>query len=459
LLVGLGALATCGVSSGDDIDIPDIGEPFDVKAFEAYSLPAGKNADSLYLLAQRSLVKLDYHRLEFAASQATEKSARQAALRGWREANEGARHWLDANTKALGVWKVGTERAEAIEVPLSEFEYESLLPIAQDARVFTMLALLKASQLTSEGHTAEAWSWYRAALRASRHIGMYGCAVERMIGTEVCRLARAPILNWAARPEVSAADLRQALTDVAVVDAMTAPVSRTLKVEYLSVRHSIPRILANLRKEHPFVAVAVRQSGRPEKMVRVANLWFANWLANAERPRWQRKPMTDKRIGLFEPDPGSPKLPPARELKKLVAMQLSGLEPNMGMISSPIVDYALPGMTSLFDVDDQDRVNRAAVSVGLALQLYFREHGQFPQALAELVQAGYLKSVLLDPFGKGEAMHYRLEGSSTDHAVVWSVGLDGTNQEGKLPTAESDSLEKPSAVFEIRAVQKSQGVR
>jgi hypothetical protein len=460
LCLGAALGLLCGASmspaaSGDEPDVPDVGAPFDFKAFEAYSLPAGKNADSLYLLAQRSLVPLDYSRLGSAKTQAIEKSARQAALVGWSEASPEARQWLEANAKALTAWKAGTGRAEANEVPFKEMCLLSLLPVSQEARRFASLALLKASHETSEGHAADAWSWYRATLRCSRHLGMYGGSVERMVGAEVYRLARDPILSWAARPETSAADLRQALADVAAVDAMTAPVSRALKVEYLAARHSIPLVLANLKKEHPIVAVATRESGRPEKMVRIANLWFSNWLANAERPRWQRRPMTDKKIGLFEPERGSPKLPPARDLKKLISMQLTGLEPNMGVIRDPVVDYALPGMMSLFDTADQDRVNRAVLMVGLALDLYFREHGRFPADLSELVKGDYLKSIPVDPFGKGEPIHYRLEEKANDRVVVWSVGLDGVNQAGKLPTNKTESRISPDTVFEIKAVRKN----
>ncbi len=83
----------------------------------------------------------------------------------WGKANADARTWLDANAKALGVWKVGTTRAEAIEVPLRELNFESDLPVSNDARTFAKLALAKASQLTHEEQTAEAWTWYRATLR------------------------------------------------------------------------------------------------------------------------------------------------------------------------------------------------------------------------------------------------------------------------------------------------------
>jgi hypothetical protein len=447
-----GAIALFIVAGVDDV--PDVGEPFDVKAFEAYSLPAGKNAVSLYLLAQRSLVKLDYRREAFARSEGTEKSARQAALIGWGHANEDARLWLGANAKALGVWKVGTTRAEAIEVPLDEFWMESLLPACDDARTFVALALLKASQLADAGRRADAWTWYQASLHASRHLGMHGGIIERMVGASLYRAARDPILNWAAKTELTAADLRQALADVLAIDAMTAPIARTLKVEYLSVRHSIPQVLKNLRAEHPFVAVATRESGRPEQMLRVANLYFANWFANAERPRNRRRPMRDKQVGLFEPDPGSRQLPPPRVLKKLFAMQLSGLELNMGVTKSPAIDYALAGMMSLFDLVDADQVNRAAVIVGLALQLYLREHGNFPQTLPELVKGRYLKSIPLDPFGKGESIHYRVAGSPSPNAVVWSVGLDGVTLAGKLPIGKSDERSTNDTVFEITAPPK-----
>src|SRR5580700_1702293 len=86
VLLGLSLRVAAALADGPDI--PDLAEPFDVKAFEAYSLPAGKNADYLYLLAQRSLVKLDNKRGTF---EATEKSAQQAALAGWAEANPDVR--------------------------------------------------------------------------------------------------------------------------------------------------------------------------------------------------------------------------------------------------------------------------------------------------------------------------------------------------------------------------------
>ena len=64
-----------GAAFADEPGVPDVGVPFDIKAFEAYSLPAEMNADSLYLVALPSLIKLNNTREAYARRQATEKSA------------------------------------------------------------------------------------------------------------------------------------------------------------------------------------------------------------------------------------------------------------------------------------------------------------------------------------------------------------------------------------------------
>lgn len=78
------------------------------------------------------------------------------------------------------------------------------------------------------------------------------------------------------------------------------------------------------------------------------------------------------------------------------------------------------------------------------------------------MQGSYLKSIPPDPFGKGEAIHYRLVGKSTDRAIVWSVGRDGVSQAGQLPAekpsaGEAESESRTRTVFEIKAVRKSPG--
>ncbi len=433
---------------------PDVGEPFDVEAFAAFSLPNDLNAISQYLLAQRALIPLE-RSLVPPRSGSIEDTARREALLNWSEANDAERKWLEANQTTLELWKLGTTRDEAIEVPFDRLSITSLLPAANDVRLFVSLALLKASHETAEGRAGDAWTWYLAALRASRHFCMRACGVERLIGITIYGRARDPILNWSTRPELSAADLRRALSDAIDVDGMTPPLSDTFKTEYISERNGLSEILANLSEHEPWAAVETRFSGRPERMRRALKLFFANWIAHADRPRAARRRLPDKDIPLFEVDSsGEPPLPSPSALKSAVAMWLTGLEAHGSRGVVPPLDFALPRLTYLFDAADRDQMNRAAVNVGLALQLYFREHGSFPPTLAQLVKAGYLKSIPLDPFGKGEQIHYRVEDHPTARAVLWSVGLEGINEADKVRAVKPEPGSNEDTVFEIVTPRK-----
>ena len=79
----------------------------------------------------------------------------------------------------------------------------------------------------------EAWRWYRAILRCSRHVGMHGVVIERQVAAFQHEVAARAIVRWAADPRVDASRLRRALKDALEADALTPPLSLNLKYEYL----------------------------------------------------------------------------------------------------------------------------------------------------------------------------------------------------------------------------------
>jgi hypothetical protein len=83
-----------------------------------------------------------------------------------------------------------------------------------------------------------------------------------------------------------------------------------------------------------------------------------------------------------------------------------------------------------YQSEDLFQTRREGLILALALQLHYREHGSFPASLDELVKKGYLKSIPIDPFGKGEPFRYRLEPGPKGAAIVWSVWLDGIDRGG-----------------------------
>lgn len=87
---------------------------------------------------------------------------------------------------------------------------------------------------------------------------------------------------------------------------------------------------------------------------------------------------------------------------------------------------------------DRDRLEakRSAVLVVLALEAYRREHRAYPGNLAELVPT-HLPRVPLDPFD-GSAMRYRAPSGGESRPLLYSVGADGVDDGGLMPTTKED---------------------
>jgi hypothetical protein len=71
--------------------------------------------------------------------------------------------------------------------------------------------------------------------------------------------------------------------------------------------------------------------------------------------------------------------------------------------------------------------NRDGVFIGLALELYHRDHNKWPESLTEL-SPKYLPTLPADPV-TGKALHYKVV---NDRPIVYSVGVDGDDDGGRL---------------------------
>jgi hypothetical protein len=71
--------------------------------------------------------------------------------------------------------------------------------------------------------------------------------------------------------------------------------------------------------------------------------------------------------------------------------------------------------------------NREGVFIGMALELYHREHGKWPESLSEL-SPKYLPTLPADPI-TGKPLHYKIV---DDRPIVYSVGVDGDDDGGRL---------------------------
>lgn len=354
--------------------IPDIGDPFDVAAFETRP-GSSPELENLYRQAWAKL----HPRLGVA---------RELHWRRWATVDATTRAWLDRNREPLALWRRVADRPEPMHV----------FGMGSDEFQFPALALVEGARLEHEGRLAEAWEWYRALLRHSRQVERHGTLQDRLRGIMFLRCANSAIRGWSADPYLSGTELRRALKEVRAIDALTPPFSEQLKAQYLhelrdleQANTSLLRRLSRERGEpawyHEMPAfhwLRWEAGNEWERHRRILRMLFANWLAEADKPQADRPaPSTASRI--FD-DPDAP--PAARALppEQLNALLQKSAYESLANWLLPHIDGQIEG----------ERIARAELVYNLAEQAYLREHGHFPATPQKLV--GDLLPALADDF-------------------------------------------------------------
>jgi hypothetical protein len=435
------AVSLLGLRGYEIVSTPDIGEPFDVETFSAYRLSDEKNAFTHYrkvfeLFVSEQKVLESHPSLnpqDFFVSVTTGQE-------DWSRAIPAVREWVALNRKSVEEWRRGAACEECLIFPLEEAATASAGDAVNVATHLTRQAeveSLEAMRLNSAGHPDEAWECYRILLRAGRHLAMHAPLMGPLVAGAIADLGVSGGVAWASQRSVNAALLRKAIRDVESIEEMRTPPSDVIKVEYLALREveGSGMVVGSPLPEW------LRYTGYPEQISRTARLVTANLLTQADRPRYLRSDVHPGKLGLFELDPTAPPDPHLRPPEQIersavnsaltVAKTLRSVAPE----TASIIEICDPqsftqNIHVVIQVNDTAQTRRSALLLVLALQLHYREHGAFPASLEELVKNGYLKSIPIDPFGKGGPFHYRREPGPRGAAVVWSVWIDGVDQAG-----------------------------
>jgi hypothetical protein len=203
--------------------LPDIGDPFDVAAFRARTIPDDRNAFVLYDQAAAMLKpRPDY------LAKATGKVN---LLARWPDAHRDLRRWAEDNREALAVYRRAAERPDALDraIGLDEDKIKTFRALW----TIHLIVLLETSRLEKQGDMAGAWSWYRALLRTAHHAAMHSDAYRRSMILRWQRQVRIRLKEWAADRGTTPAMLRQAIRDVVACEALAPSETDTLKVGYL----------------------------------------------------------------------------------------------------------------------------------------------------------------------------------------------------------------------------------
>ncbi len=387
--------------------LPDVGDPFDVAAARrAIEMPDSENAYVLYADAKQKLARLPaaLHRVDFKTLT-------------WATAGDGVRDFVIANRPALLTWREASDRPDALYNQPAKLAVDTLLPVVSELRLLAQMAGLEGSHDEETGAMEDAWLWYRAMLRSSRHVGRHGVIIERLVGAIIHENATARIGHWAADPRVDAGLMRRALDDTLAADALTPPLSETLKLEYLMYVRDLQELRVMIA-EVPlpggrfgwFEQVVAATGAKPqvqrlhlaatndvERSRRALRLVFANWLAQVDKPVKERAPIAIRKPTLiYASDPGAPSAANALDPQNLD--RIIG-QTSLGQVILRPVDLSFGGGTPMTKApweDDgplaREPRRRAAMIVRLAAELYRREHGRLPATAGEL-RGGYLKDL------------------------------------------------------------------
>lgn len=386
-------------------ELPDVGDPFDVAlARRPIAIADDDNAYVAYADAYRKFVEPsdelwrvvwpDDERDAFVWSSA------DARIRG------SLGEYLAKNREALEIWRKGSERPDAVYYQPANGTFDSLLPLVNPVSLLARIALLEASRRIENGEMEQAWVWYRSVLRCSRLIGRHGFPVLRVRGAKLHALAAAHIARWAADRRVDARLLRQALDETQAADALTSPVSEMLKIEYLACLHELQEPTAVIRELHqpgsnpswlarrapPPVLFGLerfrlRAANDPEMSGRAIKILFANWLAQVDRlPSERARVAIEKPTLIYAADPTAPPAASAVSPERLSAA-IDHTTLARLMYRHEMTRDAGPPLWS-WDGNQplaQERRRRAALTLILAAELYWREHGAPPSKARDVV--------------------------------------------------------------------------
>ncbi|MEX0728580.1 MAG: hypothetical protein WD065_20065 [Planctomycetaceae bacterium] len=350
---------------------------------------------------------------------------------GWPTATPEIHQWVADNRPALERWKAGTEKPDFLWQQPKDLHLSSNIILAE-SRTLVRLAQLQNSRCLTEQNTKEAWIWCRALLRSSRQIGFHGTVFQRMIGSAYHAVSTMCIMDLAQHPATTEALLQEMLDEVHRVYLQTVPQSVYIQCDYLTYKNLLrdSDAMAEFIKpgkgvtkmDEIQIAFAQKFGYEPRMGFLVFQQYTANILDQIDLPVKDRQP----RIGileLFEPDPAR-RYPPGT---------LSPSEIENVFLKSILARESLKKLHAYKSVDEsclREESRQYALELWLALQIFERINGNFPDDLSDLVAANIIDSIPLDPFSTtGAAMQYRRD---EDTAIVWGIGENYVDDHGAI---------------------------
>jgi len=92
-----------------------------------------------------------------------------------------------------------------------------------------------------------------------------------------------------------------------------------------------------------------------------------------------------------------------------------------------LIHYLAPAASRVSEITYRGKATLEATLTVLALKRWGAEKGEYPPALGDLVAAGYLKKLPMDPFSDKPLVYRRTDGEF----ILYSLGLNFTDEGGE----------------------------
>ncbi len=177
--------------------LPDIGDPFDVAAFRAFSVADDRNAFTHFRRVAEMMTPVRGTAGAVGTSPGEPTFSWSTASPMWRE-------WAGENLAALEFFHRAAEQPDAANAAgdqTADVNWHTLI----------MLASIEASRRQESGDTAGAWECYRSILRTITHFRRRGSTLQRGCARGASRILQTQLAAWAADPKTTNLQLHAAL--------------------------------------------------------------------------------------------------------------------------------------------------------------------------------------------------------------------------------------------------------
>jgi hypothetical protein len=479
LCAALAVAWTAGCIAYRVAEVPDPGEPFDVRTFVASLPPPERNQAGALIRQAVAPLREQEERAAWAVAPPNVPAApggappagnalasyldraAQVAERGWTGRDEDLGRWLDAVFQDgwADTLREGVAQPPGMILDPRQVTVGSNVEVLQDCRRAATLFTARALQLQARGDDRAALDHLTAALALSRQLRSRALPFSWTIALEVEKTALEALDRWLARLGPEPDLLRRALDEVGRHEQALPPAGDAVKADYLMLR-------STLDDPHDLLSWYGGPDRSPAGQV-THDLLLTAWQAPWEKARAEGIARATAAGRLRGVEAGYPVVALRREAEE-VAPWSPGERELWGWLPAekgPDAARARQRLARLVDRSwlrealmggmDLPLVNAAGLCrvrsarLQLALALYQAQEGEPAEALGALVPR-YLPALPRDPFSpEGESFSYRLsegedidwgttaggEGQGVRHVaagegIVWSVGVDLTDNGG-----------------------------